>query len=90
MVRYLLDQKQHLMAALTVKKPLVVNIIGSVRDQFTQIVHKGGIFQKGSSIYIKKAGEDGLISLNPDYPPLTADGDRITILGKVLGKAEED
>ncbi len=49
-----------------------------------------GIFQKGSSIYIKKAGEDGLISLNPDYPPLTADGDRITILGKVLGKAEED
>ena len=49
-----------------------------------------GIFQKGNNIYIKKAGENGLISLNPNYPPLTADGDRIIALGKVLGKAEED
>lgn len=49
-----------------------------------------GIFQKGNNIYIKKAGENGLISLNPYYPPLTPDGDRITVLGKVLGKAEED
>lgn len=49
-----------------------------------------GIFQKGNNIYIKKAGENGLISLNPNYPPLTADGERITVLGKVLGKAEED
>ena len=49
-----------------------------------------GIFQKGNNIYIKKAGEDGLISLNPDYPPLTADGDRILVLGKVLGKAEDE
>lgn len=49
-----------------------------------------GIFQKGNNIYIKKAGENGLISLNPDYPPLTPDGDRITVLGKVLGKAKED
>lgn len=48
-----------------------------------------GIFQRGNSIYIKKVGENGLISLNPDYPPLTADGDRIMVLGKVLGKAEE-
>lgn len=32
-----------------------------------------GIFQKGNSIYIKKAGENGLISLNPNYPPLAAD-----------------
>lgn len=47
-----------------------------------------GIFQKGNNIYIKKAGENGLISLNPNYPPLTADGERITVLGKVLGKAE--
>lgn len=49
-----------------------------------------GIFQKGNYIYIKKAGENGLISLNPNYPPLTADGDRIMALGKVLGKAEEN
>ena len=49
-----------------------------------------GIFQKGNNIYIKKAGENGLISLNPYYPPLTPDGDRITVLGKVLGKAEEN
>ena len=60
--------------------------------QKTDCIEPGniGIFQKGNSIYIKKAGDEGLISLNPDYPPLTADGDRITVLGKVLGKAEED
>lgn len=46
--------------------------------------------RKGNNIYIKKAGENGLISLNPNYPPLTADGDRIIVLGKVLGKAEEN
>ena len=49
-----------------------------------------GIFQKGNNIYIKKAGENGLISLNTNSPPLTADGDRIMVLGKVLGKAEEN
>ena len=49
-----------------------------------------GIFQKGNNIYIKKAGENGLISLNPNYPPLTAGGDRIIVLGKVLGKAEKN
>lgn len=49
-----------------------------------------GIFQKGNNIYIKKAGEDGLISLNPNYSSLSADGDRILVLGKVLGKAEEE
>ena len=47
------------------------------------------VFQKGNNIYIKKSKEDGLISLNPDYPPLTSNGDRIMVLGKVLGKAEE-
>ena len=59
--------------------------------QKTDCIEPGniGIFQKGNSIYIKKAGEAGLISLNPDYPPLTPDGDRITVLGKGLGKAEE-
>ena len=49
-----------------------------------------GIFQKANNIYIKKVGETGLISLNPKYPGLTADGDRILVLGKVLGKAENN
>ena len=49
-----------------------------------------GIFQKGNTIYIKKAGENGLISLNTKYPPLTTNGDRIIVLGKVLGKAQEN
>ena len=48
-----------------------------------------GIFQKNNSIYIKKVGENGLISLNPKYPSLTADDDIITVLGRVLGKAED-
>lgn len=48
-----------------------------------------GIFQKGNNIYIKKVGENELISLNPNYPSLTDEGDRIIVLGKVLGKAEE-
>lgn len=47
-----------------------------------------GIFQKANSIYIKKMGENGLISLNPNYPGLTADDDRIIVLGKVLGRAD--
>jgi SOS-response transcriptional repressor LexA len=34
--------------------------------------------------------ENRLISLNPKYPPLTADGDRVLVLGKVLEKAEEN
>lgn len=48
-----------------------------------------GIFQKNNNIYIKKVGENGLISLNPKYPSLTADDDIITVLGRVLGKAED-
>ncbi len=49
-----------------------------------------GIFQKDNHIYIKKAAENGLISLNPNYLPLTADRGRIMVLGKVLGKSEEN
>lgn len=48
-----------------------------------------GIFQKANNIYIKKIGENGLVSLNPEYQGLTADDDRIIALGKVLGKAVE-
>ena len=61
-------------------------------DTITEHLNVGaiGIFQKANNIYIKKVGETGLISLNPKYPGLTADGDRILVLGKVLGKAENN
>ncbi len=49
-----------------------------------------GIFQKGNNIYIKKAVENGLVSVNPEYPPLTGQEDGIIVLGKMLGKAEEN
>lgn len=60
--------------------------------QKTDYIETGdiGIFQKGNNIYIKKAGENGLISLNQNYPPLIGDDDRIIVLGKVLGKAEDN
>lgn len=46
-----------------------------------------GIFQKDNNIYIKKAGEDGLVSLKEGYPIITSE-DGIRVWGKVLGKAE--
>lgn len=46
-----------------------------------------GIFQKDNNIYIKKAGENGLISLKAGYPIITSE-DGIRVWGKVLGKAE--
>lgn len=46
-----------------------------------------GIFQKDNNIYIKKAGEHGLVSLKEGYPIITSE-DGIRVLGKVLGKAE--
>ena len=46
-----------------------------------------GIFQKDNGIYIKKVGENSLISLNPQYAPLIDNGD-IRCLGKVIAKAE--
>lgn len=47
-----------------------------------------GIFQKDNNIYIKKAGENGLVSLKAGYPIITSE-DGIRVWGKVLGKAEE-
>lgn len=46
-----------------------------------------GIFQKDNNIYIKKAGENGLVSLKAGYPVITSE-DGIRVWGKVLGKAE--
>lgn len=49
-----------------------------------------GIFQKDNGIYIKEAGENGLISHNSKkYNPMVNGGD-VICLGKVLGKAEEN
>lgn len=46
-----------------------------------------GIFQKDNGIYIKKVGNNELLSLNPKYAPLINNGD-IRCLGKVIAKAD--
>ncbi len=51
-----------------------------------------GIFLKGEDCYIKELGTDRLISHNPDkdrYPDIQADED-VRLIGKVIGKVEED
>lgn len=51
-----------------------------------------GIFLKGENCYIKELGTDRLISHNPDketYPDIQAD-EEIMIVGKVIGKVEDD
>ena len=47
-----------------------------------------GIFQKDDSACIKRIEEDGLLSENPAYKPMTDDSD-VICLGKVIGKVEE-
>lgn len=47
-----------------------------------------GIFQKDNCIYIKEVGENGLLSHNENYKPMTNGGD-VICLGKVLGRVEE-
>lgn len=47
-----------------------------------------GIFQKDNCIYIKEAGENGLISHNLRYGFISGEG--VTLLGKVIGKVEGD
>lgn len=46
-----------------------------------------GIFQKGNEIFIKEATENGLRSINPQYPDMIDEIDT-ECLGKVLSKAE--
>lgn len=46
-----------------------------------------GIFQKGNEIFIKEASNDGLRSINPEYPDMIDEIDTIC-LGRVLSKAE--
>jgi phage repressor protein C with HTH and peptisase S24 domain len=47
-----------------------------------------GIFQKDNCIYIKEVEENGLVSRNKKYKPMTDGGD-VICLGKVLGRVEE-
>lgn len=53
-------------------------------------LHTGdiGVFQKDNNIYIKKVGENCLISLNSHYKTMKIE-DGIRVWGKVLGKATE-
>lgn len=59
-----------------------------VRVQPSVNVGEIGIFIKDEQGYVKKAGEDRLISLNPDYEDIFTDGEPIVCFGKVLGKVE--
>ena len=47
-----------------------------------------GIFQKDSCVYIKEVGDGELISHNSKYKPILGDG--VKLLGKVIGKVNED
>ena len=47
-----------------------------------------GIFSRNGELYVKKAGRDRLISLNPEYPDITADGSLITAVGRVLKRVD--
>lgn len=59
--------------------------------QKCQVVNTGdiGIFMVNGECYIKKAGEEGLVSLNEKYP-LMPGTDTIQCIGKVLGKVIQD
>lgn len=47
-----------------------------------------GIFIKDGKGYVKEAGEDRLISINPDYEDIYADDTPIFCVGKVIGKVQ--
>jgi len=46
-----------------------------------------GIFQKGNEIFIKETSDNGLKSINPEYPDMIDEIDTVC-LGRVLNKAE--
>lgn len=48
-----------------------------------------GVFRRDGRGYIKKRGEDRLISLNPAYPDIFPDGENIEELGRVIGKTRK-
>ena len=50
-----------------------------------------GAFIIGNETYIKEYQEDGLYSLNPDYPPMHfQDEDRVYLIGRVLGVFDKE
>ncbi len=48
-----------------------------------------GIFTIGNECFLKELGEDGLISRNKDYNDMPGD-EKVRLVGKVIGKVEED
>lgn len=51
-------------------------------------VGKVGLFCQNGNGYIKKAGEDCLISVNPDFPNIYSENGEIEAVGLVIGKAK--
>lgn len=48
-----------------------------------------GAFSVGNEMYIKKRGENSLLSLNPDYPPMVfSEEESVYLIGKVIGICE--
>ena len=48
-----------------------------------------GIFIINNESFVKKAGEDRLISINPEYDDIIIhESDRLRCVGKVIGKVE--
>lgn len=66
---------------------LVERIPHGPRLRFGEI----GAFIVGNELYIKEYQEDGLHSLNPNYPVMHFDGDqRVFLIGRVLRTIQED
>lgn len=60
--------------------------------QKTDSLRRGeiGIFSKGGSLLVKELGKDCLISRNPAFSNIYPDGDPILIVGRVLGKVQQN
>ena len=66
---------------------LIERIPDGPRLRFGEI----GAFIVGNELFIKEYHEDGLHSLNPDYPIMRFDGDtRVFLIGRVLRSIKED
>lgn len=61
-----------------------------VRKQPSVEVGEIGIFVKNGEGFVKQAGEDRLISLNPEYDDIYTNGEPIVCFGKVIGKVEKE
>lgn len=59
-----------------------------VRKQPSVELGEIGIFIMGEEGFVKRAGKDRLISINPDYDDIYTNGEPIVCFGKVIGKVE--